>query len=104
AVEAGVEHLVEFREGDMFEADLGEASVVTMYLMDTLNVRLRPKLLAELETGSRIVSHAYGMGEWEPDAVRTVQTRRIYLWIVPESYIPGFGPQPPAEAGPSTPT
>lgn len=86
---AGVAERVEFRQGDLFEADLGDATVVALYLWPEMNVKLRPKLLRQLDPGDRIVSHDFRMGKWEPD--RTVDAGRgntgietIYLWIVPE--------------------
>lgn len=82
---AGVTELVSFREEDLFQSDIGEASVVTLYLLQSLNVRLRPKLLAELKPGTRIVSHSFDMAdEWEPEQTRQVDSRMIYLWTVPE--------------------
>jgi precorrin-6B methylase 2 len=81
---AGVGDLVEIRQGDLFEADFSEASVVTLYLLDRLNEKLRPKLLAELKPGSRIVSHAFRMGDWEPEAEQNIDGSMIYLWTVPE--------------------
>ena len=85
AEKAGVTELVTFREEDLFEADISEASVVTLYLLQSLNVRLRPKLLSELKPGTRIVSHAFDMAnEWEPEETRTVGDSTIYLWTVPE--------------------
>ncbi|MGI8705501.1 MAG: SAM-dependent methyltransferase [Sphingomicrobium sp.] len=81
---AGVGELVTIREGDLFEADFSDASVVTLYLLDRLNEKLRPKLLAELKPGSRIVSHAFRMGDWEPEAEQNIDGSMIYLWTVPE--------------------
>jgi ribosomal protein L11 methylase PrmA len=81
---AGVEHLVEFREGDLFAVDLRDATVVTLYLLPDMNERLRPKLLAELRPGARVVSHAYPAGDWTPDREVRVDGRRVYLWTVPE--------------------
>lgn len=82
---AGVTDLVTFRQEDLFEADFSEASVVTLYLLQSLNRKLRPKLLAELRPGTRIVSHAFDMGEdWPPKQVRQVDSSTIYLWTVPE--------------------
>ena len=82
---AGVTDLVTFRQEDLFEADFSEASVVTLYLLQSLNRKLRPKLLAELRPGTRIVSHAFDMGEdWPPEQVRQVDSSTIYLWTVPE--------------------
>lgn len=83
----GLDHLVTFRLGDMFAADLRGATVVTLYLSDTLNVMLRPKLLRELRPGSRIVSHDFRMGDWQPEkAVRVPWKnlyRTVYVWTVP---------------------
>ncbi|MFL6587149.1 MAG: SAM-dependent methyltransferase [Luteimonas sp.] len=82
---AGVTNLVTFKEADLFEEDISEASVVTLYLLQSLNVKLRPKLLAELKPGTRIVSHAFDMADqWEPEQTQEVDGTRIYLWTVPE--------------------
>ncbi|NOT28399.1 MAG: class I SAM-dependent methyltransferase [Acidobacteria bacterium] len=85
AVRAGIEHLVTFRQGDVMEADLSDATVVTLYLLTAQNIRLRPRLTAELRPGTRIVSHNFGMGDWTPDVVDTFtsadgQSRTLYLW------------------------
>jgi ubiquinone/menaquinone biosynthesis C-methylase UbiE len=83
----GLEGLVSFRHEDMFAADISEATVVTLYLSNTLNVMLRPKLLRELRPGSRIVSHDFRMGDWPPE--KTVRVpwknlyRTVYVWTVP---------------------
>ncbi|HEX7317479.1 MAG TPA: methyltransferase domain-containing protein [Pyrinomonadaceae bacterium] len=83
----GLDDLVSFRLGDMFAADLSGATVVTLYLSDTLNVMLRPKLLRELPVGARIVSHDFRMGDWPPEkAVRVPWKnlyRTVYVWTVP---------------------
>lgn len=84
AREAGVEEKVKFEQADLFESDFSEASVVTLYLLSTVNMKLRPILLKQLKPGTRIVSHAFDMGDWEPDETRTVDGARIYLWTVPE--------------------
>jgi hypothetical protein len=85
----GVDNLVTFRLGDMFAADLRGATVVTLYLSDTLNVMLRPKLLRELPVGARIVSHDFRMGDWPPEnSVRVPWKnlyRTVYVWTVPKS-------------------
>ncbi|MGO3127837.1 MAG: SAM-dependent methyltransferase [Luteimonas sp.] len=82
---AGVTNLVTFKEADLFEEDISEASVVTLYLLQSLNVKLRPKLLAELKPGTRIVSHAFDMADqWKPEQTQEVDGTRIYLWTVPE--------------------
>jgi hypothetical protein len=72
----------EFIKADLFETDFSEATVVTMYLLTTLNLKLRPKILG-LKPGTRIVSHAFDMGDWKPDRTETVESRSAYLWIVP---------------------
>ena len=83
----GVENLVSFRNEDMFTTDVSEATVVTLYLSNTLNVMLRPKLLRELRPGSLIISHDFRMGDWEPEkAVRVPWKnlyRTVYVWTVP---------------------
>ncbi|QKT02844.1 class I SAM-dependent methyltransferase [Ectothiorhodospiraceae bacterium 2226] len=80
---AGVTDQVEFIEGNLFDLDLSEADAVTLYLLSTVNIKLRPKLLRELAPGTPVVSHAFDMGEWEPDEVRHVQGRVVYFWRVP---------------------
>jgi predicted O-methyltransferase YrrM len=83
----GVENLVSFRNEDMFLTDVREATVVTLYLSNTLNVMLRPKLLRELRPGSFIISHDFRMGDWAPEkAVRVPWKnlyRTVYVWTVP---------------------
>lgn len=83
ARKAGVADLVTFRNEDLFKADIGEATVVTLYLLDSLNEKLRPKLLSELKPGTRIVSHAFRMGDWEPEEQQNVDGSMIYAWTVP---------------------
>jgi SAM-dependent methyltransferase len=80
---AGVFDQVEFREQDIFESDIHQASVVTLYLLSTVNRELRPKLLQELDPGTRVVSHAFSMGDWEPDRTASVRNNTIYYWVVP---------------------
>src|SRR5690348_15186041 len=74
----------EFVEGDLFRQDLHNASVVTLYLTPSVNLRLKPKLLKELAPGSRIVSHRFDMGSWQPDRTIVVDGETVYLWIVPQ--------------------
>jgi SAM-dependent methyltransferase len=103
AVKAGVEKKVEFILMDLFEADIGESTVVTLYLLSSVNLRLRPKLLRELKPGTRVVSHDFGMAEWNADKSTIIEERfdnyipfdnsrlienfwdkhNVYLWIVP---------------------
>lgn len=84
AEKAGVADLVTFKEEDLFETDFSDATVVTLYLLDSLNEKLRPRLLAELAPGTRIVSHAFRMGDWEPEETVEVGDSTIYRWTVPE--------------------
>ena len=83
ALEAGVTDRVTFIEGDMFEADISGATVVTLYLLESLNARLRPKLLRELKPGSRVVSNDFHMGDWEPEWTERYRGSNIYLWRIP---------------------
>ena len=80
---AGVSDRVKFVEGDLFEMDFSDATVVTLYLLNSLNRKLRPKLIEELEPGTPVVSHAFDMGEWPPDTSMSVDGKMVYLWIVP---------------------
>ncbi|HLS84673.1 MAG TPA: class I SAM-dependent methyltransferase [Burkholderiales bacterium] len=80
---AGVEKLVTFKNEDLFETDFSEATVVTLYLLPDLNVRLMPRLLKELKPGTRIVSHQFDMGDWKPEKELDVNGRTVYLWTVP---------------------
>jgi SAM-dependent methyltransferase len=82
---AGVESLVTFKVGDMFETDIREATVVLLYLLPELNRRLKPKLFAQLQPGARVVSHDWDMGrDWPPDEYVKLGGDGIYLWIMPE--------------------
>lgn len=84
---AGVTDRVRFVQGDLFQADLSEATVVTLYLLPEINLRLRPKLLKELKPGTRIVSHNYGLGDWDPIRTETVDAgpgdHLVFYWVVP---------------------
>ena len=81
----GVTHLVRFKREDLFKTDFSDATVVTLYLLPDLNVKLRPRLLAELKPGTRIVSHQFDMGTWKPERkVELSAGRVIYLWTIPE--------------------
>lgn len=85
AREAGVADRVAFRQGDLFEADLSGATVVTLYLLPAVNVDLRPKLLRELQPGARVVSRNFDMGSWTPDRTVEVGGNTLYLWRIPEA-------------------
>lgn len=83
AADAYVENQLDFVEESIFDADISEATVVTLYLLQSVNVQLRPKLLKELRPGTRIVSHAFHMGEWQPDDKVELSGVTIYKWVVP---------------------
>ena len=84
AREAGVTDKVRFMEGDLFDADVSEATVVTLYLLPAVNMKLRPILMEQLKPGTRIVSHAFDMGDWEPEKTIEVDGAKIYFWTIPE--------------------
>lgn len=79
----GLEARASFRRDDLFVVPLRDADVVTLYLLPGVNLRLRPKLLAELRAGARVVSHAFDMADWAPDAHRSIDGKNVYLWVVP---------------------
>ena len=90
AKKAGVERLVRFEQKDLFAADFHDATVVTLFLREDVNLRLRPKLLKDLKPGARIVSNTFDMYDWKPDKQLTLAgpsaelfSRKLYLWIVP---------------------
>lgn len=80
---AGLAHRVEIRQQDVFEADLREAGVVTIFLFPQLNERLAPKLRAELRPGARIVSHRFGLGDWMPAKRSVAHGHPLLLWTIP---------------------
>ncbi|MBY0532738.1 MAG: methyltransferase domain-containing protein [Xanthobacteraceae bacterium] len=80
---AGLGDNVTFQNQNIFETELKEASVVSMYLLTSINIRMRPKLLAELKPGTRIVTHAFNMGEWKEEHNESVNGYQVYLFIVP---------------------
>jgi len=80
---AGVDNKVQFRQQDLFKTPIGEASVLTMYLLSQINIDLRPRILDEMKPGSRVVSHAFDMDDWNPDQRDSVNGRSVFLWIVP---------------------
>jgi len=84
ARKAGVEALVRFEVNDLFAADIHNATVVALYLLPDVNLRLRPKLLKDLKPGTRVISHDFHMGDWKPDKHALVDARsNIYLWRIP---------------------
>jgi ubiquinone/menaquinone biosynthesis C-methylase UbiE len=84
AKNAGVTDRVKFVQQDLFKTSLKDATVVTLYLLPSVNLQLRPKLLQELKPGTRIVSHAFDMGDWKPERELDVNGRKVYYWVVPE--------------------
>jgi SAM-dependent methyltransferase len=93
AKDAGVDDRVTFRQGDLFEADISEATVVTLYLLPSVNAKLRPKLFRELEPGTRVVSHDFDMDEWEPDTTWKSGSDTVYRWTIPEETPPFVNPE-----------
>jgi precorrin-6B methylase 2 len=91
ARKAGVLDLVRFEENDLFQANLRDATVVTLFLLTSVNLRLRPKLLEELRPGARVVSNTFEMGDWKPEKVITAGdpadgsywSHKLYLWLIP---------------------
>ncbi len=84
AAKHGVTGKVQFRQEDLFEADIREATVVTLYLLPSLNVKLRPRLMEQLKPGTRIVSHDFDMGDWAPEETIAVDGKTVYLWTIPK--------------------
>jgi ribosomal protein L11 methylase PrmA len=84
AKKAGVANRVRFIEKDLYEADIREATVVTLYLLSSVNLKLRPKLLSDLKPGTRVVSHQFDMGDWKPDKKVEIGYRSIFLWTIPQ--------------------
>jgi Methyltransferase domain len=85
---AGVTNRVRFIKGDIFDADIRDATVVTLYLLPAVNMKLRPKLLHDLRPGTRVVSHNYDMGDWKPEKIIRMRLpsgeHTVYYWVVPE--------------------
>ncbi len=79
-----VQELVRFEVGDVFKFDFSPATVVTMYLLPSVNLKLRPRLLKELQPGTRLVSHSFDMGDWKAERTQQVQNSTIYLWTIPK--------------------
>ena len=85
AKKEGVENMVHFVNQDLFEADIHDATVVTLYLLPGINLKLKPKLWKDLKPGTRIVSHSFDMGDWQPEKKVDVDGRMIYFWTIPKS-------------------
>ena len=87
---AGVGDRVRFLNEDLFEANIGDATVVTLYLLPSLNLKLIPKLLADLKPGTRIVSHAFDMGSWKPEQTLNAGGSTVYFWTIPAKGTPEY--------------
>lgn len=86
AKRAGVENRTQFFVGDLFETDLSDATVVTLYLLNSINRRLRPQLWRQLKVGTRVVSHAFDMGdEWPPEKTERILGSTIHFWTITEA-------------------
>jgi hypothetical protein len=92
AKKAGVEHLVRFEENDLFKADIHEATVVSLFLLPNINLKLRPKLLQDLKPGTRVVSNTFDMGDWKPEQEAQLNdsdegysslSHKFFLWTIP---------------------
>ena len=83
AKNAGVADKVTFRNNDLFQEDIREATVVTLYLLPAVNLKLKPKLFKELKPGTRIISHDFDMGDWKPERRVEVENHRIFTWTIP---------------------
>ncbi len=83
ARKSGVSDKVRFIQNDLFKSDFSDATVVTLYLLPAVNLRLRPQLMKQLKPGTRIVSHAFDMGDWKPEKTVEVDSTTIYFWTIP---------------------
>jgi hypothetical protein len=94
AKKAGVTDQVKFRQQDLFESDFSEATVVTLYLLPDINLKLRPQLFEQLKPGTRVVSHDFDMGDWKPEQVVEVKgptrTHTLYYWRIPDQVPPNL--------------
>jgi precorrin-6B methylase 2 len=94
AKKAGVENLVRFEENDLFQANFREATVVTLFLLRSINLKLRPKLLQDLKPGTRVVSNTFDMGDWRPEKEKSLPgadddeaaylSHKFFLWTIPQ--------------------
>lgn len=89
-IKAGVGERVSFITADLFESDLSEATVITLYLLPRLNLKLLPKLLKESKPGTRVVSHGFNMGTWKPEQILEIHGTSIFLWTIPSPGTPSY--------------
>lgn len=85
ASRAGVSDKVSFRQENLFETDLSEATVLTLYLLPSVNLKLRPRIIEQLKPGTRVVSHDWDMGDWKPDQTVELGSKTLHMWVVPAS-------------------
>jgi len=83
AIIGGVQDRVRFVEQNFFDSDVREATVMLIYLFPDVNIKLRAKFLKEMKPGSRLVSHAFDMGDWKPDNTASIRAQRVYYWVIP---------------------
>lgn len=102
ARKAGVADKVKFIQGDLFKVDLSDASAVTLYLLPSVNMQLRPKLFAELKPGTPVVSHSFDMGDWQPDQEVSVNGRTVYKWRIPADVSGRWNLRRDGERGPKS--
>jgi SAM-dependent methyltransferase len=93
----GVADKVKFVSGDIFATDFKSANIVTMYLLPSLNIKLRPQLL-DMRPGTRLVSHAFNMGDWQADETASPEGRQVFMWIVPAKVAGTWSLQAPGQA------
>lgn len=98
---AGVDERTRFVTQDFFETDVREATVMLIYLLPEINLRLRPKFLREMKPGSRVVSHVFDMGDWRPDERSLIGWRSVYLWLIPANVTGDWSWAPAEEPGQS---
>jgi SAM-dependent methyltransferase len=91
AKKAGVGDRVEFLHGNFFDAPIPKATAIVLYLVDSLNIRLRPRILSECKPGVRVVSYSFEMGDWEADAHTPIAANGVFLWIVPANLAGSWG-------------
>ncbi len=99
ALAAGVADRVRFVQKDLYKTDLSRATVVTLYLLPSVNVNLRPRLFAQLKPGTRVVSHDFDMGDWEPDQSEEVSGHNVYYWVMPANASGTWEWTAPAQSG-----
>ena len=96
---AGVGNRVRFINADLFESNFSEATVVTLYLLPSLNLKLLPKLLKEVKPGTRVVSHAFDMGTWKADQELDIDGRKVFFWTIPAPGTPSHAAAMAAATG-----